>query len=262
MVNIIQSPSKIESARFDALLSRLNEAAEDKDRGEVALLVEHLETAHAYLHGGMPLECVVNLELARQSAMGLSNRSLREECKRSIDGMLDRLAATNTPPVHAPDPWLPRTAATPQSEPSISALELTGYFHGSGLKLGAFYPNKHLVAVFDSFELASRGRQRLCHVGFDSKLVLAASGEEFGKFLEDLRISRSLTATVMTQVSRLLDTEAGLVDQYAEWARLGSGFLVVFSPTEASAWQISSILFDLNPQAEHWFAPTSIHSFT
>jgi hypothetical protein len=261
MVNVGQSSTDSESSRFDALISRLNQSASTADQNDIPLLIEHLETAHAYLHGSMPLESTVNLEMARATAMGLSDASLKDECKQMIDGMLGRLAATNTPPARAADAWRPPAVLTPHNEESVTAPELTGYFKDKGITSGAFYPTKHVVAVFETFDLASSARQRVSNAGFDGKQALVSSGADFGKFLEDLRANRSIAGAVLTEVSRILDTEQGQIDQYEDWARRGYSFLVVYSATEECARQISSLVMELGPVALHWFAPSAVHSF-
>jgi hypothetical protein len=58
-----------QSAHMDALIEKL------KRTGEGELLIEHLQTAHAYLLGAMPAECEHNLELARDAAREFSART-------------------------------------------------------------------------------------------------------------------------------------------------------------------------------------------
>jgi hypothetical protein len=255
MTNLAQIPARIEAPRFDALIAYLREAAKSNEHN---LVVQHLKAARAYLEGGMPSECAFNLELARDASGELPDHRIGEECTEFVDQVLARLSATTSPrrkrgpslapiPDHAPD------------EPSTTAIQLTAYFHGGGVRFGSFYPVKHLVAVVESYDLADRGRSRLTSVGFPPAQVMAVSGEEFNKFLEDLKISRSLTGAFMTEVSRILDTEAGLIDQYSGWAKLGAGFVIAYSPTEASAGKVSGILMDVSPVAAHWFATNSIH---
>jgi hypothetical protein len=62
----------------------------------------------------------------------------------------------------------------------------------------------------------------------------------------------------MTEVSRMLGTEAELVDNYRTWARRGAGFLIVNSPSEAAAETIVEFLKPLHPIAVQWFLSGAI----
>ena len=62
----------------------------------------------------------------------------------------------------------------------------------------------------------------------------------------------------MTEVSRLLQTEAAVVDRYTQLAHSGTGFLVAFAPGEDEATNISRILEPLQPLEMQWFMPGSI----
>jgi hypothetical protein len=82
--------SSLITHRLDDLIAKLK----DPDRDEHALLVEHLQTAHAYFYGSMPIECLVNLEMARKAAGDVEDRSLRQECRAVIADLLDELKIT------------------------------------------------------------------------------------------------------------------------------------------------------------------------
>ncbi len=64
-------------AQLNAVIGKLK-AFDDSD---YRLLIEHLETASAYLLGAMPSECTHNLELAQRSAERLSGKPLPSEPK-------------------------------------------------------------------------------------------------------------------------------------------------------------------------------------
>lgn len=253
---------KIDSARLDALINKLKESVPKDER---ALLIEHLETAHAYFHGAMPVECAFNLELARRAADVIQAKELRQETLSLIDGMLESLAhpgGGGTRSHARPDRW--RNHLEIGASRSATAAELTAYFteDRNSHRFGTFYPTRHLVAVVESFELASVARGRLTNAGFPGDQVLAATGEEFAKFLEGQRSKCGVTGAVMSHISRIFDGNAHYVeDRYLEWSHVGDSFLIAFCPSEAVAWRISAILADLNPLAEYWFNTRFIHSF-
>ena len=241
MQTSLQGPP--ESAEFDELIAKLKKAGES----ESELLIEHLETAHAYLLGAMPRECAHNLQLAQEIAERLPAGPVQTEVKQCVAGLLRGLQ------------FSPRALASPQSPGSAAtARGLAEFFHGTDLSLGIFYPKKHVVAVFPSLGLARAGYLALCNAGFRFWEVVVVPGEEVERFLDDLRNHRHLWADLIRELSRLLDTEASLVDRYTHWARHGSGFLVAYSPTAADAERVSALLQPFDPIAMHWFAASSI----
>ncbi len=226
--------------QLDSLIARLKRS-EDSE-----LLVEHLQTAHAYLQGAMPEECIHNLELARQAADALPAKSLADEVKQTVNAMLHDLHPF--PPAH----WRHHAALSLRG-PRANAQGLADFFHGTGVSLGIFYPKKHVVAVFASDAAAQSAREILSAAGFRLWEVIAIPGEEVEDFIEQTRKHHSMWADLMMRFSRLLDTEAGLVDRYRIWARRGASFLVAYSPTQAQAEGIFELLEPLYPVAVHWF---------
>lgn len=237
------------SATLDSLIAKV------KSSGESQLLIEHLQTAHAYLQGAMPEECIHNLEMAHTASAELSAGALESEVKQAIASLVRSLRPSAQPHWHHHLRSNPAGAdsASASDRPRATATGLGEFFHGSGISLGIFYPKKHVVAVFPAFDLAQAGRDVLSGAGFRMWEVIAVPGEEVAQFLEELRAHRSLWSDLMVEFSRVLDTEAGLVDCYGQWARRGSGFLIAYSPTQAEAEGIFELLKPLDPVAVHWF---------
>ncbi len=231
-------PVQPDSVHLDALIARL------KDEGESELLIEHLQTASAYLHGAMPGECSHNLEMAHEMCGGVHAKSLEGELKDTIAELLHDLHPAL--PVH----WWHRSLS---GAPPPTAQGLREFFHGGDSSLGIFYPRKHVMAVFRSFHKAEAARDLLRADGLRPGEVIATPGCEAAGFFAELRGQHSFWSELMMHLSRLLDTEAGLVDRYAKWARRGSGFLAVYCPTDTQAEELAEILRPLNPVAMHWF---------
>ncbi|HEV2201996.1 MAG TPA: hypothetical protein VGR73_19425 [Bryobacteraceae bacterium] len=233
------------AAHVDGLIIRLQKA-NDPQRD---LLLEHLTTARAYLAGSMPQEYETNLCLAGEAAKTLSDKALRSEVNHAISELLASMVHSAVAPGvlrhHAHESHRPPTSGEP---------DLSTFFQGSDHQFGIFYPKKHVVAVFRSFEAAVAARQRLSDAGFADHEVLAVSGEEVSRFLSHLRADAGLWGELMTAVSRFLDTEASLVDRYAGWAQHGAGFLLVYSPTETEALGTTELLQQLEPLAAQWYA--------
>jgi hypothetical protein len=237
-------------AHLDALIEKL------KNSGEGELLVEHLQTAHAYLLGAMPVECEHNLQLAQGATDALSDHPLKDEVKKAIAGLLQALG----PSAHVHAPELHHTVAS--NAPQVTAKGVAEFFHGADVSFGIFYPKKHVVAVFPSFDLAQGGYQVLSGAGFRMWEIIAVSGEEAERFLEEIRLNRTLWDELVKEISVFLDTEANLVDRYAYWARKGYGFLVARSAHSEAAERVAQLLDPLDPVAMHWFMSGYIRHLT
>jgi len=238
-------------AHLDALIEKLKSSGEDRRH-----VVEHLQTAHAYLHGAMPMECEHNLELARRAAAALPATPLHAEVNEVVTTLLQ--AMHSTAPANHPGSARPTAS---QAHP-VTAKALSDFFHGAETSFGIFYPKKHTVAVFSSFDRAQAGYQVLAGVGFRMWEIIAVRGEEVERFLEEIRFHRALWDELVAEISRILDTEINLVDRYAQWARQGFGFLVVRTVNGDAAERVASLLQPLDPVAMHWFMAGYIRHLT
>lgn len=81
--------------QLDDLIAKIKQTKSTAGTREHSLLVEHLETAHAYLRGAMPEECAVNLDLARQEASELSDEQLQRETNDLIERLQKSLPASS-----------------------------------------------------------------------------------------------------------------------------------------------------------------------
>jgi hypothetical protein len=245
---------ELDSVHLDALIEKL------KTCGGSELLIEHLQTAHAYLHGGMPQECCHNLDLARAA---VAPAHMESEVNAVIDDVLHSLHPSAAPPRRRHGK--PGHALATEGPPA-TAKGLDAFFEGGDVSFGLFYPKKHVVAVFRSFEQAQAGQEALAGAGFRLWETIAVPPEEVLRFLDELRGHHTLWSNLMMEFSRLLDTEAGLVDSYGRWShgsreKPGAGFLIAYSPTEADAEGIFELLRPLHPFAFHWFMAGYIRTF-
>ncbi len=230
---------------LDALIARL------EGRADSELVVEHLQTAAAYLRGAMPDECEHNLKLANNDSDTLADNELKGELQHTVAEVMELLH----PPSSHRRSHRPKTAEAPAAGAKASPKRLDAFFHGGDVKFGVFYPAKHVVAVFPSLKAAEAAAKALSLAGFELWEVIAVPGIEVRRFLEEIREHHTLWSALMTEFSRIIDTEANLVDDYARWARLGAGFLIARSATVEEAEGIFERVKPLDPLAVHWFMP-------
>jgi hypothetical protein len=118
--------------------------------------------------------------------------------------------------------------------------KLEEFFRGSDTQFGIFYPKNYLVAIFDSFSIASEAQRTLMAARFTAAEVLAVPGQDIVQHAQENFEKKGLWGAMMAEVSRAIGTEASFADQDLEKAREGAAFLVVHAPTEdkkQAAWQ-------------------------
>jgi len=115
---------------------------------------------------------------------------------------------------------------------------LAGFFKESDTKLGIFYPNHYLVAVFDTVAAAGLAANKLRVAGFASDEVIATDGAEV---IQLAKQETGVANLLMQGLSRFFATEQIFTDNDLEHARHGAGFLAVHCPTDvvkAEAWRL------------------------
>jgi len=115
---------------------------------------------------------------------------------------------------------------------------LAGFFKESDTKLGIFYPNHYLVAVFRNVAAAGLAANKLRVAGFASDEVIATDGAEVVQLAKQ---ETGIGSLLMQGLSRFFATEQMYTDHDLEHARHGAGFLAVHCPTDllkAEAWRL------------------------
>ena len=135
------------------------------------------------------------------------------------------------------------------------------FFHGSDTPYGIFYPTNYLVAIFPGFSEASEAQRILRKANFANDDVLAAPGKDVVLHAAEDLHKMGLWGLLMTELSRLLGTEAVYADQDLAMAQQGSAFLAVFAPTEASKLEAWAAIEPLKPLVARHYARYSIEVF-
>jgi hypothetical protein len=115
---------------------------------------------------------------------------------------------------------------------------LSGFFKESDTKLGIFYPNHYLIAVFRNAATATLAATKLRAAGFASDEVIATDGAEVVALAKQ---ESGVGSLLMQGLSRFFATEQVYTDHDIEHARHGAGFLAVHCPTDVlkkEAWAI------------------------
>jgi hypothetical protein len=225
---------------------RINEMIAALERsGDAGLLVEHLHSARTYILGAMPEEYVTSLESSKHALSCVPDSTLRHALKDAIGNLLTEMSLHQDslpadPPHHV-------HARNHEPAPSGASSILWNFFNLSNTSFGTFYPKKFIVAMFPSFGSAKEAESALRNAGFTPGEVLAAPGAELLQFFAELQRRAALWDELIDVLSRNLGTEAAFVEQDAEHARRGAGFLAVYDPLEIESPRICKMVAPWRP---------------
>ena len=241
--------------RLDEWIAALGHSQENRDD----LLIQHLQSARAYLLGAMPEEYALSLQNARESLSLVRDEASRRRLDDTLSTLLDEIEHAGMPRDGGRRP--PRTDRDARAgDRSGSGTDLFDFFKGAKTSLGVFYPWKYVIATFPSFEAAKAAGDALRQAGMGADEVMAVTGEEMLKFFDQLRTETSLFGALMAGFSRVIATEAAFVEADIRRAREGAGVLAVYHPDEAGTQRLRELLAPLGPVSMHWYRRGSIES--
>ena len=138
--------------------------------------------------------------------------------------------------------------------------EIAGLFQHHETRLGVFYPTGHIVAIFRSFDAAHSAQEALLHAGFADEESHAARGSEVLEYFDQLTEETGVWGLLMTEFSRVIDTEAAFVDNDIRQARRGAGFLFIRCPNDNNAERIRELVLPCGPLAMQWYTAGAVQS--
>lgn len=118
---------------------------------------------------------------------------------------------------------------------------LSTFFQEADTELGIFYPKHYLLCAFSKLEDAEHARKELKNSGLKDQDVISVSGEEVVYFAQDHLLNDGLWGVLMTELSRMLGTEARYADKDLAAAKKGAAFVAVHCPTDpvkTDAWHV------------------------
>ena len=101
------------------------------------------------------------------------------------------------------------------------------------VSFGAFKPVGHVVVAFPNNQAAQQAAHELRDLGFGPEDILFYTGDEEGREMRDLLDGVSGTAE--------FGHEIVLMRRYAELAREGCGWLIVFAPEDEQAMRAGEV---------------------
>jgi hypothetical protein len=131
---------------------------------------------------------------------------------------------------------------------------LGAFFKGSDTRLGVFYPQRTLIAIFPSIDRAETAKQQLRGAGYSEDEVVAASGADLVELVHEESAKSGLFGHLITELSRFLATEATYTDRDLARAKRGAAVLAVHcgcERTKNNAWRL---LAPMEPLAARYYA--------
>jgi hypothetical protein len=136
--------------------------------------------------------------------------------------------------------------------------QLATFFNGSDTRLGVFYPEHALIAIFRDIEQAQTAKGKLRSAGFSDDEVLAVSGLDLVDLVHEESARNGLFGYMMTGLSRFLDTEASYTDRDLTYAKQGAAVLAVHCPDERTKKAAWNLIAPTDPLVARYYAISGI----
>ncbi len=136
--------------------------------------------------------------------------------------------------------------------PSISRLST--FFKGAGTEFGVFYPKHYLLAIFPNLVEADHAKEQLNRAGRVDEDVISVPGKEVVHFTEEHSLKDGLWGALMTELSRVIGTEAEYADKDLAAAKKGAAFVAVYCPTEEIKTEVWRVLEPTHPLVARYYS--------
>ena|SRR5271154_2130379 len=118
---------------------------------------------------------------------------------------------------------------------------LAAFFKGADTRLGVFYPDRALIAIFPDIKRAQNAKGKLFGAGFSDDEALVAPGADLIDLIQEESARSGVLGYLIRKVSRFLHTEAVYTDHDLIYAQRGAAVLAVHCPderTKKTAWRL------------------------
>lgn len=135
---------------------------------------------------------------------------------------------------------------------------LATFFKSKDIEFGVFYPKHCILAAFENLADAGRAKEELIQAGFVDEDVIVASGEEVVQFADDHFLKDGLWGMLMTQLSRIIGTEAAYADKDLAAAKKGAAFVAVHCPSDEAKIKAWKFLKPTHPIVARYYSFSGI----
>ena len=119
--------------------------------------------------------------------------------------------------------------------------QLATFFKGADTRLGVFYPDHALIAIFPNIKLAQNAKGKLGVAGFSDDEALVVPGADLIDLVHEESARGGALGYLTKKVSRFLHTEVAYTDHDLICAKRGAAVLAVHcrdERTKKTAWHL------------------------
>lgn len=119
--------------------------------------------------------------------------------------------------------------------------QLATFFKGADTRLGVFYPDHALIAIFPNVKRAENAKGKLRGAGFSDDEAMVVPGVDLIDLVHEESARGGLLGYLTKTVSRFLHTEVAYTDHDLMYAKQGAAVLAVHcldQRTKKAAWQL------------------------
>jgi hypothetical protein len=144
------------------------------------------------------------------------------------------------------------------SEAGIRMSQLAAFFNGADTRLGVFYPDHALIAIFPNIKRAQNAKGKLSGAGFSDNEALVAPGADFIDLVKEESARGGVLGYLIKKVSRFLHTEVVYTDHDLMYARRGAAVLAVHCPNERTKKTVWRLIAPTDPLTARYYSISGI----
>jgi hypothetical protein len=134
-----------------------------------------------------------------------------------------------------------------RSAAGIGMSRLAAFFKGADTRLGVFYPDHALIAIFTNIKGAQNAKGKLSGAGFSDDEALVAPGSDLIDLVHEESERSGVLGYLMKIVSHFLHTEAVYTDHDLIYAKQGAAVLAVHCPDERTKNAVWCLIAPTDP---------------
>jgi hypothetical protein len=141
-----------------------------------------------------------------------------------------------------------------QSAAGIRMSRLAAFFKGADTRLGVFYPDHALIAIFTNIKRAQNAKGKLSGAGFSDEEALVAPGSDLIDLVDEESARSGLLGYLMKIVSHFFHTEAVYTAHDLMYAKQGAAVLAVHCPDERTKNAVWRLIAPTDPLAARHYS--------
>jgi hypothetical protein len=135
---------------------------------------------------------------------------------------------------------------------------LVAFFKGADTRLGVFYPDHALIAIFPNVNRAQKAKGKLSGAGFSDDEALVAPGSDLIDLVHEESARSGVFGFLIGIVSHFLHTESFYTDHDLMHAKQGAAVLAVHCPDERTKNAVWRLIAPTDPLVARHYSISGI----